>query len=383
MKAKKKEKLIIKYLNKSISKKEWDELTAWFEQNENNKDFKEYVRINYAIDNIMSEFNTERTKNSLLDKIKKDKRSVISLRIFNYLKVAAVIAMVFGIGYLFQQDSLFDKSQEIAAPSEDTIILELENGSFEVISEGAITEIKNEKGEVIGTQNGNRLTYNVTETNKEELVYNQLKVPFGKRFELELSDGTVAHLNAGSSVKYPINFLKEGQREIFLVGEVFLDVAKDSERSFVVNTSDNLSIQVYGTQFNVSNFPEDETTEVVLVEGSVGMHVAETEKPLLLEPGFKGSFNRAERNITTKPVITDVYTSWIKGGLVFRQVSLENILKKLERHYNVTITNKNLKYAQKHFNANFGEEPIETVLNYFKNTYDINYTINANQIIIE
>jgi len=68
--------------------------------------------------------------------------------------------------------------------------------------------------------------------------------------------------------------------------------------------------------------------------------------------------------------------------LVFRQISLENILKKLERHYNVTITNNNLEYAQKRFNANFGDEPIETVLKYFKNTYGIDYTINANHIEI-
>jgi ferric-dicitrate binding protein FerR (iron transport regulator) len=189
-------------------------------------------------------------------------------------------------------------------------------------------------------------------------------------------------LNAGSSLKYPIKFLKEGKREVFLVGEVYLDVVKDANRPFTVNASDNLDIEVYGTQFNVSNFPEDETTEVVLVEGSVGMHVAENDKTLILEPGFKGSYNRQQKNITTKPVITDIYTSWINGGLVFRQISLENILKKLERHYNVTITNNNVEYSQKQFNANFGNEPIETVLNYFKNTYGIDYTINANQIII-
>ncbi|WP_396635569.1 FecR domain-containing protein [Maribacter sp. R77961] len=376
------EKLIIKYLNNSISKEEWGILSLWVEQNRNAKEFKEYLRVNYAIEYIMREFNTEKTKNSLLEKIKKDKRAVISLNIKRYLKVAAVVAMVLSIGYVFKQDFKFNKTKEIVAPSEDTIILELENGNFEVISEGEVTEIKNAEGEVIGTQNGNRLSYNSIQSDNEALVYNQLKVPFGKRFELEFSDGTVAHLNAGSSLKYPVNFLEEGKREIFLVGEVYLDVVKDANRPFIVNTSDNLDIEVYGTQFNVSNFPEDKTTEVVLVEGSVGMYVAENDETLILEPGFKGSFNRRQKNITTKPVITDVYTSWINGGLVFRQISLENILKKLERHYNVTITNNNLEYAQKRFNANFGDEPVETVLKYFKNTYGIDYTINANHIEI-
>jgi hypothetical protein len=375
------EKLIVKYLNNSISKEEWDTLSLWIEQNRNSKEFKEYVRLNYAIEFIMREFNTEKTKNSLLERIKQDKRSIIFLNVKKYSKIAAVFAIVLSLGYIFMQKIIFE-TKEIVSPTEDTIILELENGSFEVISEGEITEIKNAEGEVIGTQNGNRLIYNNIQSDKEELVYNQLKVPFGKRFELEFSDGTIAHLNAGSSLKYPIKFLKEGKREVFLVGEVYLDVVKDANRPFTVNASDNLDIEVYGTQFNVSNFPEDETTEVVLVEGSVGMHVAENDKTLILEPGFKGSYNRQQKNITTKPVITDIYTSWINGGLVFRQISLENILKKLERHYNVTITNNNVEYSQKQFNANFGNEPIETVLNYFKNTYGIDYTINANQIII-
>lgn len=377
------EKLIIKYLTNSISKKEWDKLNLWFEQSKDTKTYNEYIKINYAIDDIMSEFDTEKTKNSLLEKIKKDKRSIVTLKITKYLKYAAAITMLLGIGYIYQQGFFSDKTENIAFPSEDTITLEHENGNLEVISEGGTTEVLNAEGETIGTQKGNRLVYSGSQTEPKELVYNQLTVPYGKRFELKLSDGTIALLNAGSSLKYPVRFLNEGKREVFLVGEAFLDVAKDSKRPFMVNTSDNLDIQVLGTRFNVSNYPEDETTEVVLVEGSVGLQINEKSDVVILEPGFKGSFDRQQRNISTIPVITNVYTSWMKGELVFRRMSLENILKKLERHYNVTITNQNLEYSQKKFNANFGDEPIETVLNYFKNTYGINYTINANKVILK
>ncbi|WP_291867194.1 FecR family protein [Maribacter sp.] len=341
------------------------------------------MKINYAIENIMSEFNTEKTKNSILKKIRKDKRSIITLKISKFLKYAAVVTILFGIGYTYQQGFFKENTKHIAFPSEDTITLELENGNLEVLSEGDTTKILNTKGDVIGTQKGNQLRYDNSQIESKKLVYNQLTIPYGKRFELKLSDGTIAHLNAGSSLKYPVRFLKEGKREVFLVGEVFLDVAKDSKRPFTVNTSDNLDIQVLGTQFNVSNYPEDITTEVVLVEGSVSLQVNEKNDAVILEPGFKGSFDRQQRNISTKPVITNVYTSWMKGELVFRGMNLENILKKLERHYNVSITNQNLEYSQKKFNANFGNEPIEVVLNYFKNTYGISYTINDNKIILK
>ncbi|WP_420600942.1 FecR family protein [Flagellimonas sp.] len=385
------EKLIVKYLTDSISKKEWEELNLWFEQSKDTQTFREYIKINYAIEDLMSEFNTEKTKKLILEKIKKDKRSVITLRITKYLKYAAIAVLLVGLGLMYEQDyfsDLFNNKNSIntTSPNDDTIVLEHEDGNFEIISEGEVVEIVNSNGEVIGKQEGNRLIYGDSNTNSnkdsEELIYNQLTVPYGKRFELELSDGTIAHLNAGSSLKYPVKFLNEGKREVFLVGEVFLDVTKDAKRPFTISTSDNLDIQVLGTQFNVSNYPEDATTEVVLVEGSVGLQVNGKNDAVVLEPGFKGSFNRQQRDISTTPVITSVYTSWVKGELVFRAMSLENILKKLERHYNVTITNQNLEYSQKRFNANFGNEPIETVLNYFKNTYGIDYTINNDKVTL-
>lgn len=383
MKTSKIEKLIIKYLTHSISKKEWDELNLWVEQSKNQKDFYEYLKINYAIEDIMSEFNTERTKNSILRKIKKDKKMAYNSKVMNVFKYAAIVIFLLGIGYFYQQDFFVTSKEEFAFPSEDAITLEFESGSLEVISEGEITEIVNKEGAVISTQKGNRLIYGGTKNKTDELVYNQLTVPYGKRFELEFSDGTVAYLNAGSSLKYPIKFLEGQEREIFLVGEAFLDVVKDPNRPFTVKTSNNLDIRVLGTKFNVSNYPEDETTEVVLVEGSVGLQVDDKTNNVILEPGFKGSFDRGEKDITTKPVITSIYTSWMNGNLVFRNATFENIMKRLERHYNVTITNQNQKYFQRKFNANFGNEPIETVLNYFKNTYGITYVINVNGITIK
>lgn len=379
---KKLNKLIIKYLTNSITQKEWEDLTLWAEKTKDSDSFQEYLKINYAIDDIMSEFNTKKTKESVLQKIKKDKSKLHRLKMAQVLKYAAVAIILLGLGYFYEQGFVSDR-EDFAFPSEDTITLELENGAMEVISEGEATEIINQQGVVIGTQKGNRLIYTNTQVESEKLIYNQLTVPFGKRFELEFSDGTVAHLNAGSSIKYPIQFLKGQEREIFLDGEAFLDVAKDPSRPFTVNTSNNLHVRVLGTQFNVSNYSEDKTIDVVLVEGSVALQVDKNKEDVILEPGFKGSFNRQENNISTKPVLTSTYTSWINGDLVLRGMNFKNILKKLERHYNVTIINQNLEYSNKKFNANFGDEPIETILNYFKNTYGINYTINANKIIIQ
>ncbi|WP_431243682.1 FecR family protein [Flavobacterium sp. P21] len=218
------------------------------------------------------------------------------------------------------------------------------------------------------------------------MVYNTIKIPYGKKFRLQLSDGTFVHLNSGTTLKYPIKFIAGENRQVFLDGEAFFDVAKDKKHPFIVNV-DNLNVRVLGTHFNVSNYPEDTSTDVVLVEGSVGMYQPNEEfdalKNTILKPGFKGTFNKENTKISTKPVITDIYTSWINGGLTFRNMTFKNIITKLERRYNVTIVNKNEKLANEKFNASFKEESIENVMSYFNDIHGINYTIKGNQILIK
>ncbi|WP_420603088.1 FecR family protein [Flagellimonas sp.] len=192
--------------------------------------------------------------------------------------------------------------------------------------------------------------------------YNTLTVPYGKTFELLLSDGTKAHLNAGSSLKYPVQFLNGMERKVFVSGEVFLNVEKDKDHPFVVG-ADDLNVRVLGTQFNVHVYPEDEVAEVVLVEGAVALYpeneAYHTDTSTRLEPGFKASFDKTDKKIETEAVMTDIYTSWMHGELVFRNMSFNNILKKLERQYNVNIINNNEGLSSEKFNASFGSKTFD------------------------
>src|SRR5699024_4461413 len=103
-----------------------------------------------------------------------------------------------------------------------------------------------------------------------KLVYNTLWVPYGKQFKLELSDGTHIVLNSGTQIKYPIHFSADQKRKVFLKGEAFFHVAKDSSRQFVVKSKDQM-VEVYGTKFNVSAYREAPRVKTVLIEGSVGV----------------------------------------------------------------------------------------------------------------
>ena len=105
------------------------------------------------------------------------------------------------------------------------------------------------------------------EENKDEINYNQLLVPAGKRAKVKLSDGTILTVNSLSKVIYPTSFTGN-VRKIYAQGEVFLDVAHDKKHPFIVESND-FSLRVLGTKFNISNYKEMGETTIVLVEGSV------------------------------------------------------------------------------------------------------------------
>ncbi|SDM48955.1 FecR family protein [Kriegella aquimaris] len=368
-------KLLDKYLNGSISDEEKKILEKF---NEN------MISINDS-PHFKDESNKIEIKESLWKDIKVESR--FNKKKTGFWRIAAASAAVFigimTLGYLYIYNT---RATSLDIIPENAITLELEDGRLEIIEENGSVQVTDKKGAVLGQQKGNRLEYSET-GNAEELIFNTLTIPFGKKFELKLSDGSKAFLNSGSSIKYPVKFLDGQDRSVFISGEAYLNVAKDSAHPFIVNAG-KLNVRVLGTAFNVSAYPEDETTEVVLVEGSVSLSSESknegNEDVVMLEPGFKGVLDKRDKNITKNQVITAMYTSWIDGKLVFRDMTFENIVKRLERHYNISIVNKNKSLSTKKFNANFGDEPIEKVLEELKSNYGIKFKIIDNsQVIIE
>jgi transmembrane sensor len=382
------QKLLHKFILNQCSVEETNKVVEYYRNNKLTSDFPEVEDIKSLLNEMpqMDEATADKIFSNILVSAKEtEAMETISEKnpFRKYLGIAASILVLLTIGLSYQQG--FFNLKEAPVSNSNEITLQLENGDIQVISAGKKSQIADADGNVVGNQNGNKIVYD-TETTADKLVYNTLKIPYGKRFELQLSDGTIVHLNSGTTLKYPVKFIAGENRQVFLDGEAFFDVTKDKTHPFVVN-ADNLNIRVLGTHFNVSNYPEDNLTDVVLVEGSVGLYSAKeqfnAEKNTILKPGFKGSFSKNTNKIMTKAVITDVYTAWIKGGLTFRDMTFRDISKKLERHYNVTIVNQNSKLSNEKFNASFGDEPIAKVLSYFNEIHGINYTLKNNEVLIK
>ena len=379
------ENRIVKFVNKSANAGDLKALEEWIQEPQTHSIFREFVKTHFAITIGMSNPDPNAIRERLLKEIRKEKRLHFVHTMRSVLKYSAVIIFILGLGYFFRNEISNLDTEVIVVPKDEAITLQLENGDIKVIKEDGASEVLDANGNIVGNQHGTKLVYD-KEIIIEKLVYNTLKVPNGKRFDVVLSDGTHVFLNAGTSLKYPIKFIQGKNRKVFLNGEAFFDVTKDEEHPFVVNAQ-ALDVQVLGTKFNMTTYDEDAKSEVVLVEGSIAMNsenaVSESEGTIL-EPGFKGSYDKSEGVITTQKVNTSIYTSWISGNVIFRNAAFDSIVKKLERLYNVTIINNNEQLANERFNANIevDNETIEQVLNYFNKVYQIEYTIVNNKIVI-
>ncbi|GEP51867.1 hypothetical protein FNO01nite_25390 [Flavobacterium noncentrifugens] len=382
--------LLEKFVLNQCTADEIEQVVSYFRTNKMTADFPTVEEIKSLIGEMpkMETFVAEGIFANIMNQSEEKEIISIAPKKSNwrrYAAIAASVVVLLSIGISYQKGFFTNEQQTVIDKNSNQITLQLENGEIQVISENTTSTVKDENGNVIGNHNRDKIVYD-NETPIENLVYNTIKIPYGKRFQLQLSDGTIVHLNAGTTLKYPVKFLASQNRQVFLEGEAYFDVAKDKKHPFVIN-ADELNVRVLGTHFNVSNYPEDDQTDVVLVEGSVGMYGAneifDATKNTILKPGFKGSFDRKNKSIDTKAVSTDYYTSWIRGGLSFRNMAFKNICKKLERKYNVKIVNQNNKFETEVFNASFEDEPLTKILSYFNDIHSFDYYQKDNYIIIK
>lgn len=208
---------------------------------------------------------------------------------------------------------IFSDKTERLLSSNNSEIKYTKDGQIQISSDGIITEQKEK-------------------SDKEERL-NQLVVPLGKRTVLTLSDGTVLWLNSGSRAIYPVKFTKK-TREIYVEGEAFLEVAHNADWPFVV-VANHIKVKVLGTKFNISSYPNDLHSSIVLVEGSIqaiieSKKVLMKENQLLIYENNSGITSVKEANVLE-------YISWKDGWMYCNKEKLENIAIKLSRYYNIEI----------------------------------------------
>jgi ferric-dicitrate binding protein FerR (iron transport regulator) len=165
----------------------------------------------------------------------------------------------------------------------------------------------------------------------------EFKTPKGQHSELLLPDGTFVSMNFDSKLKYYISREKAIQ-EVELNGEAFFKVAKNKQRVFRVIT-ENMKVNVLGTEFNVKAYHKDLKTETTLLEGSIEItDIPEEDRSVLLKAGEKWTYNKVEKSQEITTSDSHLASLWRNGEYYFEKITFAELSRVLERMYKVEIS---------------------------------------------
>ncbi len=314
-----------------------------------------------------------------------------SLNMRRSLYWAASILLFLSIGtfayiYLGEKNSSYQfVSSEFQHRSDDTRLL---------LSDGEEISLKtyNSKLSLISDtelmlNNDTIINLSTKEINNDRKVQmNEVVIPFGKKSELLLADGTKVWLNAGSHFAFPTRFT-EKTRNVFLEGEAYFEVAENKTQPFIVNVS-QLEIRVIGTHFNVSAHTNDDKIETILLEGSVGLRKTTGfglgKNEVILRPYQKGSFDKQNNDVSVSAEPNaEIYITWTEGMFQFSEEGLPSVFAKLERFYNVEIKIPQNFHSSELISGKLDlKESIEDVMAALGDVARIEYRIEENTIYI-
>ena len=210
-----------------------------------------------------------------------------------------------------------------------------------------------------------------------ETEWNTLSTGPGMRSNFQLPDGSQIILNSNTTLRYPVVFTGD-LREVDLQGEAYFDVEKNTEKPFIVNTG-KILVEVTGTEFKVSNYASENLTEIVLVEGSINLcqcnNTGERSVIQALTPGDKATLAEDDNKLFVEKVNVEKYIAWKNGMLMFRDDTMVEVVRRLNRWYNVDIHLSDNSLKDYVYTATFEDESLFQVLDLLKLSAPIDYHI--------
>lgn len=269
---------------------------------------------------------------AITERIEMAERRTLRRKVLYAVAAAVVLFAVAGVSFRFYMATTderpieelaqtFQTSQEAG----DKILLVTTDEKQMDVDDNASLKYKNDGTVIVNSQT---VDQNVVSDKNQPAVYNQIIVPKGKRTHIYFADGTHIYVNSGTKVTYPAVFARE-KREIYVDGEVYLEVKRDVNRPFYVKT-EGMSVQVLGTSFGVCAYQEDKESSVVLVSGKVEVETKARQK-VTLSPDELFSM---EGSVTsTRKVDASEYVCWTEGLMIFNKEPLDSVFKRLSRYY--------------------------------------------------
>lgn len=258
---------------------------------------------------------------------------------------AAVVILLAGSAYLLfsrgngPRQEQADTDRHIAMdvqPGKQGAILTLANGRRVVLDSMGNGLVATQNGAAVILENG-RLTYNRAQAKTDEITFNTMTTPKGRKFQLVLPDGTKVWLNAASTLTFPTAFTA-GERNVSVTGEAYFEVAKNAAIPFKVTINDQEKIEVLGTSFNVHAYADERSMHTTLLEGSVRV-ISENEK-VLLRPGELAAVshsNPGSSGINIQKANIEKVMAWKNDLFDFENATLAEVMNEISRWYDIDV----------------------------------------------
>ena len=303
--------------------------------------------------------------------------------LINMARVAAValpfvIALVLYVGLNREEEQMVRPSlASNILPGTSKAVLTLANGQMIPLGKEATDSTIITDGTQISAS-GSGVTY-ASGVESESVVYNKLEIPRGGEFCLTLSDGTRVWLNSETSIQYPVAFGAK-ERRVFVQGEAYFEVAKDANKPFTVQFMSS-SVTVLGTSFNIRAYPEEKRSQTTLAEGSVRIYSPGSS--MLLKPGEQAEVSALSGEMVKQEVEVKNFTSWKDGRFVFEQQPLEDIMRTLERWYDIRVIFEDEGAKRISLSGNmkrYGD--FSQVMKMLQMTGDVRFELHGNDVYI-
>lgn len=322
---------LIRFIERQCSVEEAREILLWIESNKENKTrFTQLQSLWASADMYYAMQKGEAGQDEvrlIMNKIRRKRLPRYIAYSISAIAGVAAILLFFFLSPLNKEPS-YDYEKALAIGRNQTeITLTFQADKRIELTDTSVVVAYNKRGQIV-------INDTVEISGKEKHTLNTIHVPYGKRSTLILEDGTKVYMNSGSSLAYPIEFAAN-KREVYLDGEAYFEVAKESERKFIVQTAYK-AVEVLGTQFNVAIDKSLNKFETVLVSGKIALEAASGQ--IVMEPNQLYGFSSVSGNEELRTVDPQDHISWINDKLKFRKEPLYEVLHKLEKVYNIEIT---------------------------------------------
>lgn len=265
---------------------------------------------------------------------------------------AVLLALTGGVLLWKQQQKPEGNGGAVLASSE---IVPGKSGAILTLADGREVVLDSAGKGVIATQNGARVVlkdgqvdYEVTGNTGGAAVFNTMRTPRGRQFQLVLPDGSRVWLNSASNLRYPTVF-SDSERRVEVTGEAYFEITQNAKAPFRVSVAGKAAVEVLGTQFNVNAYDNEKALRATLLEGSIRVKEIAGTKPrsVVLKPGQQaaigvtGQGNAAAGIMVYSGVDVSKVTAWKNGLFNFDGLSLQEAMQQLERWYDIEVVYEN------------------------------------------